>query len=434
MMQARGILGIFVLMFIAWLLSSDRRRVPIKTVVGGLALQWILALLVLKTETGRAFFDAIASFVTVILRGADAGAKFVFGPLAGDDAAVTWKAIAGIKITTTIVAVATLSSLGYHYGILQQVVRAMAWVMTRVLGVTGAESLSGAANVFLGQTEAPLLVRPFLATLSKSELMAVMTGGFATISAGVMAYYVSLLGVNPDGTENADKMVAMARHLLTASLMSAPAAFVMAKIMVPPGTEARPTHLEPVVTPRETKNSIDAAATGAAEGMKLAINVLAMLIAFIALIKIVDIALIALGRWSVLAPVSERMPTGQLDLDGILGVVFAPVAYLNGVDWRDSTQCGGLLGKAMATNEMIAYGSLSELVRAGGMSQRSIVIATYSLCGFANFSSIGIQIGGIGSLVPERRGDLVRLGPRAMLAGAMACWMTGCIAGVLVSA
>lgn len=432
MASSRGILGIFTLLLIAWLLSSDRRRFPVKTVVGGLALQWVLALLVLKTGPGKAFFEGLGNLVSVILHGADEGARFVFGPLAGNHSAVTWSAIAGIKIMTTIIIVATLSSIGYHYGILQRVVRAMAWVMTRALGVTGAESLAGAANVFLGQTEAPLLVRPFLSTLTRSELMAVMTGGFATISAGVMAYYVSVLGVDPSGQLDEARRIAMAGHLLTASLMSAPAAFIMAKIMIPPGEEARPTHGPATTVPVETLNGIDAATTGAAEGMKLAINVLAMLIAFVALIAVLDSALAALGRWSLLAPLVSAAGLKSLSLDGILGLIFSPIAYLNGVDSSDCRAFGGLLGKAMATNEMIAYGSLSEIIKSGDMSQRSIVMATYSLCGFANISSIGIQIGGIGALAPTRRPDLVRLGPRAMIAGAMASWMTGCIAGVLI--
>lgn len=432
MANARGILGLFALIAIAWLLSSDRRRFPVKTVVGGLILQWALALLVLRTQTGRAIFEGLGHLVTVVLRGADAGAGFVFGPLAGDHPAVTWKGIAGIKIMSTIIIVATLSAIGYHYGILQRVVRGMAWVMTRALGVTGAESLAGAANVFLGQTEAPLLVRPFLSTLTRSELMAVMTGGFATISAGVMAYYVSVLGIDAAGQVDEMRRVAMARHLLTASLMSAPAAFMMAKIMIPPGEEARPTSAPTITPPIETHNGIDAATAGAAEGMKLAINVLAMLIAFVALIAVIDTGLAALGNWSVLAPAVRATGMTQLSLDGILGLIFSPIAWLNGVSAGECRVFGGLLGKAMATNEMIAYGSLAELIKNGGMSERSVIMATYSMCGFANFSSIGIQIGGIGALAPSRRADLVQLGPRAMLGGAMASWMTGCIAGMLV--
>jgi CNT family concentrative nucleoside transporter len=248
----------------------------------------------------------------------------------------------------------------------------------------------------------------------------------------VMAYYVSMLGVDSMGQPDQHRMVEVARNLLAASLMSIPASFITAKIMLPPGDEARPTHMEAVTAPVETKNGIDAATQGASDGMMLAINVLAMLIAFIALITVFDAGLMALGRLSWVSPLVAKLGLKQLDLTGILGLIFAPIAWLNGVEWSDCRVFGGLLGKSMATNEMIAYGSLSEMVKNGGMSQRSITMAMYSLCGFANFSSIGIQIGGISALAPNRRGDLVRLGPRAMIAGAMATWMTGCIAGILI--
>ncbi len=425
---ARGLLAIFALLLFAWLLSSDRRRFPWKIVLGGLALQWVLALLVLRTESGRAVFDAIAHVVTAILYGADAGAAFVFGPLAGGDPAVTWNAITGIKIMTTIIIVAAISSVGYHYGVLQRIVSVMARGMKRVMGLSGAESLAGAANVFFGQTEAPLLVKPYISGMTRSELMALMTGGFATVAAGIMAVYVTKLG-----GQDEEQSRAFARHLLTACLMSAPAAFVMAKIMVPEReTPATAGKIE-IARDRETRSLIDAITKGASDGMSLAINVLAMLIAFIALIAVLDFGLVAIGKWSVVAPLVEAMGLEQLDLDGILGLVFSPIAWLLGVEWGDCRVFGGLLGKAMATNELIAYGSLAEMIHNdGGMSRRSILMATYSLCGFANISSIGIQIGGIGGLAPDRRGDLVRLGPRAMLGGAMACWMTGSIAGVLV--
>ena len=425
-MLLRGLLGIVVLLAVAWLLSSERRRFPWKIVIGGLALQWALAWIVLRTEAGRAFFDGVGHVVTVVLHGADAGASFVFGPLAGSHPDVAWAAINGIKIMTTIIIVATISAIGYHYGVLQRVVAGMAWVMRRTMGVSGAESLAGAANVFFGQTEAPLLVRPYIATMTRSELMALMTGGFATVAAGVMAVYVSILA-----GDDAALAVATARHLLTACLMSAPAAFVMAKIMIPETETPATAGQVSVDLERETHNLVDAITHGASQGMKLAINVLAMLIAFIALIAVLDAALIALGNWSILAPLVQRLGLEQLDLTGILGLVFSPVAWLIGAESSDCRTFAGLLGKAMATNELIAYGSLADVVRSGSMSERSALLATYSLCGFANVSSIGIQIGGIGGLAPNRRVDLVRLGPRAMLGGAMACWTTGCIAGVL---
>lgn len=423
---ARGLMGITIFVGVAWLLSSDRRRFPVKIVLGGLVLQWVLAWIVLRTEAGRAFFDGVGRVVTAMLYGADEGAKFVFGPLAGSHPDVTWSAVVGIKIMTTIIIVATISAIGYHYGVLQRVVSGMAWVMKRTMGVSGAESLAAAANVFFGQTEAPLLVRPYISGMTRSELMALMTGGFATVAAGVMAVYVSILARG-----DPELAVTTARHLLTACLMSAPAAFVMAKVMVPERETPATASTVRVSFERETKTLIDAVTQGASQGMKLAINVLAMLIAFVALIAIVDAGLIALGNWSVMAPVVAGLGLEQLDLTGLLGLLFAPVAWLIGAESGDCRTFGALLGKAMTTNELIAYGSLSELVKAGGMSERSVLLATYSLCGFANISSIGIQIGGIGGLAPDRRQDLVHLGPRAMLAGAMACWTTGCIAGVL---
>ncbi|HUU98795.1 MAG TPA: Na+ dependent nucleoside transporter N-terminal domain-containing protein, partial [Phycisphaerae bacterium] len=257
---ARGLLGIVVLLGLAWLLSSDRRRFPWKLVVGGLILQWVLAWIVLRTETGQAIFDGIGRVVTTILYGADEGAKFVFGPLAGDHPDVAWVAIAGIKIMTTIIVVATLSAIGYHYGILQRVVTGMAWVMKRTMGVSGAESLAGAANVFFGQTEAPLLVRPYISRMTRSELMALMTGGFATVAAGVMAVYVSILSGG-----DAELALRTARHLLTACLMSAPAAFVMAKIMIPERETPETTGTAKVTLERETKSLVDAVTHGASQ-------------------------------------------------------------------------------------------------------------------------------------------------------------------------
>ncbi|MBN2448183.1 MAG: hypothetical protein JXO22_15750 [Phycisphaerae bacterium] len=426
MVLARGLLGIGAFVLLAWLISYDRRRFPWKIVLGGLALQWALAWIVLRTEAGRAFFDGVGRIVTAVLRGADEGAAFVFGPLAGSHPDVAWPAIAGIKIMTTIIIVSTIAAVGYHYGVLQRVVSAMAWGMRRTMKISGAESLAAAANVFFGQTEAPLLVRPYIARMTNSELMALMVGGFATVAAGVMAVYVSILA-----GDDQEAAVRIARHLLTACLMSAPAAFVMAKVILPERETPETAGHVHVQLERETASLLDAITRGASQGMKLAINVIAMLIAFIALIAILDTALIALGNVSFIAPLVQRAGLEQLDLTGILGLIFAPIASLIGVADVDSRVFGSLLGKAMTANELIAYGSLHEIIEAEGMSQRSILIATYSICGFANFSSIGIQIGGIGGLAPERRADLVRLGPRAMLAGALACWSTGCIAGVL---
>ncbi|MFO0837141.1 MAG: nucleoside transporter C-terminal domain-containing protein [Phycisphaerae bacterium] len=432
MFALRGSLGIAALLLIAWLLSSDRRRFPIRIALAGIGLQFSLALLVLKTSWGSIAFDYVGEAVTYILAGADKGAEFVFGPLAGNNPDVAWKAIAGIKIMTTIITFSTLSAIGYHYGILQAIVVALARLLNRILGVSGAESLSGAANVFLGQTEAPLLVRPFLAGMTRSELMAVMTGGFATIALGVMAVYVAWLGVDADGQPDKDRAREVARHLLTASLMSAPAAFVMAKIMVPESQTPATGAAFSLRLEREHKNVLDAATAGASQGMTLAINVLAMLIAFIALIAVINLALENLGKLQSVAPIVARVGLPDLTLQSLFGWIFSPIAMLLGVERNDSARFGSLLATAMSANEMVAYASLRDMLAAKQLEPRSVKMAMYSLCGFANISSMGIQIAGIGSLAPSRRKDLVELAPRAMLGGAMASWMTGCIAGMML--
>lgn len=437
MPDLRGVVGMALLLGVAWLLSSHRRRFPLKVVVGGVALQFALALLVLRTEWGRIPFDLVGQFVNVILQGSDAAAKFVFGPLAGDNPGVWWVAIPGFKILCTIVVFSTLSAIGYHFGILQRVVAVLALVMTRLLGVSGAESLSCAANVFLGQTEAPMLVRPYLEKMTRSELMAVMTGGFATIAAGVMAVYIDMLSVGQLEADGTPRAVAVARHFLTACLMSAPAAFVMAKIMVPETQESETAGSVKASPMIDSHNALDAATAGASQGMKLAINVIAMLIAFIALIRILDVGIAFLG--GALLTDARLAALGALDTEGnctlslpmILGWIFSPVAYFIGVEAGDRMQFGSLLGMAMATNEFLAYASLAKMHAAGEVSERTVRLAMYSLCGFANIGSMGIQIAGIGGMAPSRRSDLVALAPRAMLGGAMACWMTGCIAGLL---
>lgn len=421
----RGLMGIGVLLGVAWLLSQHRRRFPLRTVVGGLALQWALALIVLKSDTGRAVFNGLGKAFTVLLECTTDGARFVLGNLV-EARPDHWGVVFAAVALPSIIVFSSLSAIGYHTGILQVVVGLMAWVMKRLLGVSGAESLSAAGNVFLGQTEAPLLVRPYIASMTESELMALMVGGFATIAGGVMAAYVAVLG-----GDDPVRRIEVARHLLTASLMSAPAGFVMAKILVPETGEPQTFNRVRIQVERETRNVIHAAAVGAADGLKLALNVGAMLIAFIALIALLNRLLVFVGGLPPMAPVVAWTGLPELSLGGVLGLIFSPVSYAIGVDPSECRAFGGLLGTAMATNEFVAYMSLAELTGRGEISERTATLAMYSLCGFANFSSIAIQIGGIGGIVPERRGDLARLGLRAMLGGAMACWMTGCIAGVL---
>ncbi len=388
-------------------------------------MQWALALSVLRTDLGQDIFNAMARAVNVMLEATTAGATFVLGNLVEvrlDD----WGMVFAATALPSIIVFSALSALGYHLGILQFCVGLMARVMRRLMGVSGAESVSAAGNVFLGQTEAPLLVRPYIPQMTNSELMALMVGGFATISAGVMASYVAILG----GDDPA-RRVEVARHFLTAVLMSAPASFVVAKIMVPETQTPQTTGTVRLKVEKKTANSVHALAVGASDGLKLALNVAAMLIAFIAVIALIDKLLVLLGGTGWMAPIVEWLELERLDLAGILGVIFSPVARLIGVESGDSRAMGSLLGTAMAANEFVAYLSLGDMVREGVVSERTVRLATYSLCGFANFSSIAIQIAGIGGIAPDRRADLARLGLRAMLGGALACWMTGCIAGIL---
>ena len=435
MQVLRGVLGLAVIIALAWLFSSHKRRFPVKVVIGGLLLQFTLALLVLKTAFGQAAFEAIGRFIDLILVSSDAGAAFVFGPLTKmkDPLTGTLDVVVGIKIMSTIIVCSVLSAVGYHYGILQRVVGGMARVVTRVLGVSGAEGLSGAANVFLGQTEAPLLVRPYIAGMTRSELMALMTCGFANIAIGVMVLYVDMLGIDASGNKDEVARALAARNLLTGSLMSIPAAFIMAKIMVPetetPATAGRVTTTVKV----ETRNGLDAATTGASDGMTLAINVIAMLIAFIALIKLVNIGLGAIGQLSSVAPLVAGAGMSELSLEQIVGRLFAPVAFFIGVRNEDLRAVGSLLGTAMIANEYVAYASLADMIKAGTIDPRSTQLSMFALCGFANLSSIGIQIAGIAVMAPSRRGELAALAPRAMLGGAMSTWMTGCVAGMLIS-
>ena len=420
--------GMLVLLAAAWLLSVDRRRFPLKCVIGGMALQVALALFVLRTDVGAYVFNRIGDLVAVVLSAGDTGTRFVFGALTEPDKG-QWGMIFAFKALPNIIVFSALSMVGYHLGILQRVVAAMAWVMARLMGTSGAESLSAAANVFMGQTEAPLFVRPYIPRMTESELNAVMIGGFATIAGSLMAVYAGMLGHNdPASISN------MARHLLTASLISSPASLVVAKLMIPerglPDTAGRVRlQLE-----RTTRNIIDAAATGALEGLKLALNVGAMLIAFIAIITLLDRGLVWVGSFAWPHRLVEAMGLKELTLNGLLGLLFSPVAWIIGIGGDDCRSFGTLLGQAMAVNEFVAYKSLAEMISTSAMSPRSETLAVYALCGFANFSSIAIQIAGIGGMAPQRYGDLSRLGLRAMLGGAIACWITACVAGALLPA
>ncbi len=421
--QLRAALGIVVLLGLAWVMSWDRRNFPWKTVAGGLALQVGLALFLLRTDWGVGLFDGLAGLVLVVFEATLKGSGFVFGKLVDDEQ--SWGFIFAVQALPAIVVFSSLSAVGYHLGVLQRIVMSMAWVMRRTLFISGAESLSAAGNVFLGQTEAPLLVRPYVAGATRSELNAIMIGGFATVQGSLIAVYATLLGLQ-DGEQTA----AFARHLLTASLISAPAGVVIAKILLPERQVPETLAGAKLETGRAYKNTIDAAATGAADGLKLALNVAAMLIAFLALIELINYALggVTTGLIKLGLLAAETTP---LSLQMLLGWVFYGVAWLIGARGEDCGQLGSVLGLAMATNEFIAYDTLRSLIADEAISPRTANLAVYALCGFANFSSIAIQIGGIGGMATERRGELAQLGLRAMLGGAMACWMTACLAGLL---
>ncbi|UCG16645.1 MAG: hypothetical protein JSV19_01145 [Phycisphaerales bacterium] len=431
-----GIIGLFVLIGIACAISTNRRRINWRTVIGGVLLQFVLAVLVLRVEAVRTLFDGMARFVTRILLFTDKGTEFIFGAL-GDNEAIG-QALYGdsfaplayvfaIKVLPTIIFFASLMGVLYHLGVMQKLVELMAYVMTRALGVSGAESLAMSANVFVGQTEAPLVIKPFVSLMTRSELMALMTGGFATIAGSVFALYVRMLG----GADE-PQQVLFAKHLLTASLMSAPAAFVMAKIMVPETEESQTAGVVKARLERTTVNVVDAAAAGAGDGLRLALNVAAMLLAFVALIAMVNYPLERLGQWGPVHAFLADRNVDSLNLSVILGWLFSPLAWLMGIPWADASAFGGLLGEKIVATELIAFKSLSLIMASDQpLAFRSEVIATYALCGFANFGSVAIQIGGIGGIAPERRHELASLGLRAMFGGALASWMTATIAGIL---
>ena len=419
-----SLLGIFVLLALAWLLSNNRRRFPWRVVGWGLGLQLTLALLLLKTPWGASFFDGARNFVTRLLSFTDAGASLLWGNLyrtSADVVAYTNPEAGYFQVTNsatgelqalgtvfvihilpTIIFFSSLMALLYHLGVMQRLISGVSWVMRKTMGTSGSETLSCSANIFVGQTEAPFVIKPYLDTMTRSELMAVMVGGFATVAGGVMAAYVRF-GID-------------AGHLLAASVMSAPAALVIAKIMYPE-TEESPTRGKVSLdVPREHANVLDAAAGGASVGLKLAANVGAMLLAFTALVAMINYGLGFAGT----------------SLQQIFGWIFSPIAWVMGVPWSEAAAFGNLLGTKIAVNEFLGYIELGNAMHDGTLSPRSAVIGTYALCGFANFSSIAIQIGGIGTISPGRRAEVAGLGLRAMFGGALASWLTATIAGVLV--
>jgi concentrative nucleoside transporter, CNT family len=428
-----SLVGMFALLGIAFLMSNNKKRINMRTVVVGLGLQLAFGILLLWWEPGREAFRVFSSGVAEFLALSDKGASFLFGNLVnfqhffpGPDAG--WPGFGfqfAFKVLPTIIFFSAFMSIMYYLGIMQVVIRFLARSMQKLMGTSGSETLSVSANIFVGQTEAPLLIRPFLETMTKSELLTVMVGGFATVAGGVLAGYIGM-GIDPG-------------HLIVASVMSAPAALVVAKIIYPE-TEQSSTAGEIEIPKFDSgTNVIDAATRGTTDGLKLAVNVGAMLLAFIALIACVDWILGGMDHL-----IDGRLLAGQMTASGeyagffpgslktFFGTLLAPLAFLMGVPWQDAMQVGNLLGIKLAVNEFVGYSTLADLVKAGALTERGQVVATYALCGFANFSSIGIQIGGIAALAPSRRSVLARLGLKAMIGGAIASWLTACVAGLLM--
>ncbi|MCZ7683553.1 MAG: NupC/NupG family nucleoside CNT transporter [Sandaracinaceae bacterium] len=457
--RALSFAGLFVMVALAWAMSSDRKRVPWRVIAWGLGLQLLFGVFVLKTPAGLWLFRRLNDAVARLLQFTDDGSRFLFGAYLEREFTVA------LNVLPTIIFFSSLMSVLYHLGVMQRVVRGVAWVMQRTMKTSGAETLSAAGNIFVGQTEAPLLIRPFVGEMTRSELMAVMTGGFATVAGGVLAAYVGMLsGHFPD----------IAGHLIAASVMSAPASLVIAKVMIPEAEQPKTASSLELSAERVHANVIDAAAGGAADGLKLALNVGAMLLAFLALVAMINylIGLPALlhneATWeavrTALRQAGEAVPEGCASPDGAeayrqciaraletgavrgdfaawepwslqraLGYLFWPIAFVMGVPTDDCAAVAALLGEKLILNEFVAYLHLAGSLEAGAaLSHRAVVIATYALCGFANLGSIAIQIGGIGGIAPERRADLARLGLRAMIAGTLAALMTACVAGLLV--
>jgi CNT family concentrative nucleoside transporter len=425
----RGLLGMAVMIGILYALSNNRKGINWRLVAGGLLLQLGVALLVLKVSAARAVFDGISSFFVVILDFTGEGIKFLLRMFGSDDIHVALNNFV-FKVLPTIVFFSALSSLLYYFGILQIITKGIAWVMSKTMKLTGAESLAAASNIFIGQTEAPLVIKPYLEGMSRSELMCLMTGGFATIAGSVFAAYVGFLG-----GDDPKQQQLFATHLLTASIMSAPAAIMAAKILFPETREIS-LEMQKLEVPKEQTgtNALDAITKGSTDGFRLAVNVGVMLLVFTAMIAMLNYILEkGIGSWTNLNYTIWTSSNGRFDgfnLEFLLGLLFAPIAWLLTVPSQDTMLVGQLLGMRTAINEFYAYSQMPEVKDL--MEPRSLLITTYALCGFANFASIGIQIGGISALAPGQRKNLTELGMKAMIGGTIACFFTAIVAGMLL--
>ncbi len=409
MARFTGVLGMLVILAGAYLFSTSRKSIQLKTVLWGLGLQLTLGYFVLRSAFGSKVFSFLGAGANKLLSFSYAGSAFVFGDLGLPKELSRLGFSFAFQVLPTIIFIAAFFAVLYHIGVMQIIIRAAAWLMARVMGASGAESLNVAASIFMGQTEAPLTIRPFLPKLTKSELMCVMTSGMAHISGGMMAGYIQVGGADP-------------KNLLTAVIMTAPGTLLMAKMLVPETEQSLTAGRVEMPAMEKESNILGAIARGTGDGLSLALNVGAMLITFIALLALLNAMMGGIHNWPHMAWFPDSMQT-------LFGWVFSPVAWLIGIPWHDAAKIGNLLGTRMVINEFVAFGQLGPMK--DSLDPRSFTIATFALCGFANFSSIGIQIGGIGALAPEQRGQLARFGIRAMLAGTMANLMSACIVGIL---
>ena len=433
----RGIIGLIVIVGIAYTFSKSRKHIDWRLVITGVILQLVIALSISQVTFVRDAFEVIGSGFVKFLSFALNGAQFLFGDLSRNSDAVEGTRhslgfLFAFQALPTVIFFSSVTAGLYYLGVLQKIVYGFAWIMAKTMRLSGAESLSAAGNVFLGQTEAPLLVRPFIKNMTQSELHCLMTGGMATIAGSVMGAYITFLG----GTDP-DQLVKFATYLLCASIMNAPAAIVMSKIFLP---ELEPEKIDKTLQVNKEAigvNVVDALATGAADGLKLALNIGGMLLAFIAIIYAMNWILVdGIGAWTGLNEWVQHSTKGAFNgfsLQYIFGQVFRVFAFIMGVEWAETIYVGSLLGQKLVINEFVAYLSFAELKEAGMLSEKSIIISTYALCGFANFSSIAIQIGGIGGMAPNRQADLSKLGFRVLMAATLATMMSGTIAGALFS-
>lgn len=441
----RGVGGIILLLGIAFLFSNNKRRINWRLVITGITIQILFAIFIIHSETLRHWFfplgwpkdmvNWLGTAIVSLLGFTMEGSKFVFGNLANSSGTDSLGFFFAFQVLPTIIFVSCLTSVLYYMGILQLVVKGMAWVMAKLLGTSGAESLSNTANIFVGQTEAPLLIRPYIEKMTKSEILTIMVGGMATVAGGVMASYIQMLGqafseIYKISIQEAQ--IKFAIQLLAASAMAAPASLVIAKILYPETEEPVTRGKVKLQVEKNASNVIEAAATGAGDGLHLALNVAGMLLAFIALIALVNYLFTSFGDFAGINTYLKATFGAPLSLQLIFGIVLRYLAVGIGVPWNDAFNFGSLIGTKVVLNEFVAYLDLTNIIKTGGMSAKGMMMATYALCGFANFSSIAIQIGGIGPLAPSRRKDIAALGLKAVLGGTLATLMTATLAGILV--